>query len=116
MYNVSEKTPPVFMMHAANDSMVPAINSLNMANQLVKNNIPYELHIFESGEHGFATGANMGESIYRLDKYKNCSSWFDACRKWLLNIVAPETKIKDVTAAQFFEAGGNDNAFLDKLL
>lgn len=96
------------MMHAANDTMVPALHSLRMAEALAAHHIPYELHIFQNGEHGFATGAPMGANVYRLDQYKSCGAWVDMAKTWLLHWAAPETAEHDVSAVSFFE--GEDNA------
>ena len=51
---VSEKTSPAFLWHTANDTCVPAMNSLLYAEALTKNRIPYELHIFPDGPHGLS--------------------------------------------------------------
>ncbi len=98
--HVSEKTPPIFMVHAANDSLVPAMHSLIMANALAKKGIPYELHIFQNGEHGFATGVPNGVGPYRSDKQMNLSCWVDLAANWLLHWVAPETAEHDFCIAE----------------
>lgn len=104
--HVTEHTPPVFMMHAASDTMVPALHSLKFAQALATHKIPYELHIFQNGEHGFATGIPLGSSAYRKDRYKACSAWVPLAQTWLLHWVAPETAEHDISAASFFEADG----------
>lgn len=101
--NVSEHTPPIFMMHAANDTMVPALHSIRMAQALAEHKIPYELHIFQKGEHGFATGAPMGASAYRADRHRACGAWMDLAKVWLLHLVAPETEEHDISSSDFFE-------------
>ncbi len=98
--HVSEKTPPVFMVHAANDSLVPAMHSLIMAKALAKQGIPYELHIFQNGEHGFATGVPGGVGPYRSDKQMNLSCWVDLAANWLLHWAAPETAEHDRSIAE----------------
>lgn len=109
--HVSEHTPPVFMMHAASDTMVPALHSLKMAQALAAHSIPYELHIFQNGEHGFATGAPMGVSVYRKDKYKACGAWVELAKTWLLHWAAPETAEHDVSSVSFFEGDGTPPPF-----
>ncbi len=52
---VSEKTPPAFLWHTAEDKVVPAENSMLYAMALSKYKIPYELHIYPYGQHGLAT-------------------------------------------------------------
>lgn len=46
--------PPAFIWHCADDTAVPAENSLMLAAELSKHKIPYELHIFPEGGHGIA--------------------------------------------------------------
>lgn len=51
---VDEQTPPAFIFHTANDGLVPVENALQFASALDDKNIPFELHIFQDGEHGLA--------------------------------------------------------------
>jgi dipeptidyl aminopeptidase/acylaminoacyl peptidase len=70
---VTKDTPPAFLVHSADDTTVPVQNSISYFSSLKKFNIPAELHIYESGEHG-----------YGLGKTKNSeSAWLVACEKWL---------------------------------
>jgi acetyl esterase/lipase len=48
----SEKTPPAFIWHTAQDTAVNVINSYRYATALKKHNIPCEMHIFPYGGHG----------------------------------------------------------------
>jgi acetyl esterase/lipase len=79
---VSDKTPPTFLWHTADDESVYVSNSLRFATMLTKYKVPYELHIFESGVHGLSladetTAAN--EKHVRPD----CQVWFDLAATWL---------------------------------
>ncbi len=49
---VSEETPPCFIWHTWEDSAVPVENSLQFAAALRKAGVPFDLHIFEKGQHG----------------------------------------------------------------
>ena len=98
--HVSDKTPPIFLFHAANDSLVPAMHSLKMAVALTEHGIPYELHVFQNGEHGFATGVPNGAGPYRADKYQNCHEWVALAKQWLLHHAAPETAEHDFGIAE----------------
>jgi acetyl esterase/lipase len=55
---VKADTPPVFMVHTADDGGVPVENSLHFAEACRKAGVPIELHVFAHGPHGFglATG------------------------------------------------------------
>jgi acetyl esterase/lipase len=70
---ITEKTPPTFMVHSEDDKAVPVKNSLVYYEALVKNNIPSELHIFEKGGHGYGMAENMGTQ----------SAWPDLCLRWM---------------------------------
>jgi acetyl esterase/lipase len=70
---VNEKTPPAFLVHSADDNSVPVKNSIVYFEQLVKYNIPSELHIFQKGGHGYGLGGNKDTQ----------SAWPDLCLRWL---------------------------------
>ena len=97
--HVTEKTPPMFLVHAANDSLVPARHSLKMASALAEAGVEYELHIFKNGEHGFATGVPNG-APYRSDRYFAISAWIDLALKWLMHHAAPETAEHNPSVAE----------------
>ena len=61
-----ENMPPVFMWLCADDNLVPNANSLRLAAQLDKMNIPYELHVFREGTHGIGLAEGL-----------DCAAWFD---------------------------------------
>jgi acetyl esterase/lipase len=50
---VSDKTPPTFLVHASDDKAVPVKNALLFYQALVDHGVPAELHVFEEGGHGF---------------------------------------------------------------
>lgn len=51
--HVAPGTPPAFLAHAINDASVPMENSLAMLAALRGAKVPAELHLFETGGHGF---------------------------------------------------------------
>lgn len=71
---VSERTPPTFIVHASNDSTVPVENSILLMQALTSHHVPCELHVYETGGHGFGLGKGGGTE----------SQWPEACRKWLM--------------------------------
>lgn len=73
---VTSQTPPTFLWTTANDAAVPVENSLLFAAALSANHVPFELHVFASGEHG--TGLAQGHPY--------ASPWTDLCARWLHNI------------------------------
>jgi acetyl esterase/lipase len=54
--NVTDKAPPIFTAQAADDPIAPVANSLLMFDALQKAKVPHEMHIFESGGHGWGLG------------------------------------------------------------
>jgi acetyl esterase/lipase len=73
---VSEDTPPTFLIHASDDKGVPVANSLVFYQALVENNVPAEMHIYPTGSHGFSLGINKG----------HLSNWPDACYEWMRSL------------------------------
>lgn len=49
---ITAGTPPTFLFHTADDSVVPAQNSLMYFEGLLKAGVPAELHVYEHGAHG----------------------------------------------------------------
>ena len=61
--NVTDRLPPVFLVHAADDKTVPVANSLMMFTALKAKAIPAELHVFEEGGHGFGMRFITGKPV-----------------------------------------------------
>lgn len=57
---VSITTPPTFLLHAADDDVVPVGNSLLFYQALRTANVPSEMHLFPHGGHGFGTRGTTG--------------------------------------------------------
>ncbi len=81
-YLVTEKTPPTFIWHTAEDSVVNVENSLIYAKALRKHMVPFELHIYPYGEHGLTTvddftNPEVDEKVFLAH------SWLSECKKWL---------------------------------
>ncbi|MCX6330315.1 MAG: alpha/beta hydrolase [Bacteroidia bacterium] len=70
---ITENTPPAFMVHSADDNTVPVKNSIVYYEGLVKYRIPSELHIFQKGGHGYGLASNRDTQ----------SAWPDLCLKWM---------------------------------
>jgi len=70
---VTAKTPPTFLVHTADDNVVPVENSLLFAMACHKAGVPVEVHVYEHGPHGIGLGGN--DPVL--------SSWPVSCAKWL---------------------------------
>lgn len=71
---VSSATPPMFLVHGSADAGVPCENSLLMAGALSRARVPFELHIYEGGAHGFGMQPTA----------RGVSPWTERCAEWLL--------------------------------
>lgn len=80
---VSEKTPPTFLWHTAQDQVVPVQNSLLYAKALSDHKVPFEMHIYPFGEHGLSTVDGV---VYAEEKEANVArarKWLDDVKTWL---------------------------------
>ena len=57
---VSSKTPPTFLIHSADDTVVPYQNSVLFYDALQKHKIPSELHLYPTGGHGYSLAIKKG--------------------------------------------------------
>ena len=55
---VTKETPPCFIWHTYEDNAVPVENSLQFAEALRKAGVPYDLHIYQKGQHGIGLGTS----------------------------------------------------------
>lgn len=70
---VDANTPPAFLVHSTDDSTVPVENSIRYYQALKEHGVTGELHIYESGGHGYGLAPN-GDTE---------SMWSEACRAWM---------------------------------
>lgn len=54
--HVDDDTPPTFLLHAADDDVVPVENSILFFKALQAHGIPASMHIYPKGGHGFSLG------------------------------------------------------------
>ena len=57
--HVTADSAPVFILHSADDEMVDARNSLDLAMSYANAGVEYELHIFPHAQHGVALGNSV---------------------------------------------------------
>lgn len=80
---VSSSTPPTFLWTTAEDALVPARQTLAMAEGLSENKIPYELHVFEGGPHGLSL-ATQASAASRTTIQPDVALWVELAERWLL--------------------------------
>ncbi|MDP4184300.1 MAG: alpha/beta hydrolase [Bacteroidota bacterium] len=68
---VNRDTPPVWLTHTCDDTVVPVENSIRLYQQLVQYHIPAEMHLFPQGNHGFVLNLPTDEWMQPLFKWIN---------------------------------------------
>ncbi len=66
--------PPLFIVHAADDAVVPASGSMQMYEAWTRAGLPVELHIFEKGGHGFGA----------VQRNQSADQWLGLFERWLV--------------------------------
>jgi acetyl esterase/lipase len=72
---VTDHTPPAFLVHAKDDDAVPYANSVVFADALKEHHVPVKVFFYEKGGHGFGL-INKTSSI----------RWMDVCLEWMKGI------------------------------
>lgn len=72
LIRVNEKTPPAFLAHAYDDRVTP-LSSIYYFLALKQANVPAELHVYNTGGHGFGLRASEHPA----------STWPARCEAWL---------------------------------
>ena len=79
--------PPLFIWHNRYDKFVPAINPVMIAGKMIEYGLPFELRIFQGGEHGISVCNNLSsynEEAQRLNQENpNVKLWVPMCVNWL---------------------------------
>ncbi|MBV8252110.1 MAG: alpha/beta hydrolase [Chitinophaga sp.] len=74
---VSDNTPPVFIVHAMDDREVKVANSLYFTAALEQHHIPVKLFLYTNGGHGFG-----------VDNRTATAQWIDPCLIWIKDTAA----------------------------
>jgi dipeptidyl aminopeptidase/acylaminoacyl peptidase len=69
---VTDQTPPTFLVHASDDKSVPVENSIRFYQALIKNKVNAEMHIYQNGGHGFG-----------LHNTTTTDAWFERAISWM---------------------------------
>ncbi|KPG68788.1 alpha/beta hydrolase [Enterococcus sp. RIT-PI-f] len=82
LHYVDEWTPPMFIWHTTEDVLVDVDHSLKLGVKLREKKRPFEMHIFEKGEHGLALGdRTTARKASHLNPH--VAQWFTLCEGWL---------------------------------
>lgn len=71
--SVTKKTPPTFIIHTHDDNST-SLGAVFLYAELKRNDVPAELHVYETGGHGYGT---------RDRPNSNIGSWTDRATDWL---------------------------------
>jgi acetyl esterase/lipase len=75
---VTKETPPCFVWATYEDSAVPVENSLQFAEALRKAGVPFDLHIYQKGQHGLGLGTRGWNPEKRHPWTRDCIFWLQA--------------------------------------
>ncbi len=80
---VTPDTPKAFIWHTFGDNSVPLENSLLFAGALRKEGIPFELHVFPSGNHGLGLGTKETDTKDGTHCQPEVYVWTDMFKTWV---------------------------------
>ena len=80
---VTDKTPPTFLWHTAEDPGVPVECSLFYAQALSAHKVPFELHIYPYGPHGMSTGDELVYKQPLAEREAHAHKWMEDVKAWL---------------------------------
>ncbi len=80
---ITDSVPRTFVWATYADELVPVQNTMLLADAMIKQKIPVEVHVFEKGGHGLAMA-----DWYTVDKdgfgmEPSCKEWIGLARNWL---------------------------------
>lgn len=75
---VTKDTPPCFIWHTWEDTAVPLENSLQFAESLRKAGVPFDLHVYQKGQHGLGLGSAQWDPEHRHPWTADCAFWLKA--------------------------------------
>jgi acetyl esterase/lipase len=84
-HQVSDATPPTFLWHTVEDKGVPVENALLFAQALRANSIPFEMHIYPDGPHGYSL-ATEETNPGHMTPDPHVATWMKLSIEWLGHI------------------------------
>ena len=85
---VDDRTPPAFIWHTSDDTVVDVRNSLVYAAALREHKIPFELHVYPHGPHGISLANTITDNGNPAVQNEYVSGWVDDAANCLLKIFA----------------------------
>ena len=81
--HVTKDTPPTFLWATAADPLVPVQHTLLIAQALADAKVPFEVHVFEQGDHGLSL-ADQASAGSLSQCNADAAGWAELAGKWLL--------------------------------
>ena len=72
---ITENTPPAYITHSGDDKLVAVENSIRYYEQLLKHQVPAELHLYPKGDHGFVLREPIEEWMHPLFRWMRNSGF-----------------------------------------
>lgn len=79
---ITSETPEAFVMVSADDNVVPVANTLRYVTSLSEHNVPFSLHVYPTGGHGWGYG----------DYFTYKPQWTSELQTWLQTRILPTVK------------------------
>ena len=73
--HINENTPPTWLTHAGDDTVVPVENSILFYKELIRNKVPAEMHLYPKGNHGFVLKLSVDEWMRPLFEWMRRSDF-----------------------------------------
>lgn len=80
--HVTKQTPPLFIWATFEDSLVPVENATRLASACAASDVPFEIHVFESGPHGLSL-ADQSTASSRMEINEAAAQWVILTETWL---------------------------------
>ena len=87
---VDAETSPAFLMHTADDAVVPVGNALNMIRALVGHRIPCEARIYARGPHGLALATAATAMGNPELMHPEAAHWVEDADRWMRALPSAE--------------------------
>ena len=86
-YQVDEHTPPTFLWHTWNDTVVPVENTLRFVSALRAHQVKAEVHLYMDGPHGLSLANDQVYGDQHAGNIRSaCQNWIDMAAIWLRSL------------------------------
>jgi acetyl esterase/lipase len=80
--HVEKNTPPMFLWSTFRDGLVPIRHTTILADALARAGVPFEVHIFEDGDHGLSL-ADQTTAVAKTQIDTDAAKWASLAEAWL---------------------------------